>query len=213
MEMTWHQDVRNRSREELISAGLEVLIEQNFTKVGLKEVCSRANISKVTFYKCFASIDEMIFAIQHRIMGEITEYLEARMNLEATGAELLERYLNLWVELLSEQTDKVKFIGFFDHTYSDHYPNSELQESYNNLVQENVLGKMLNDIIERGIADGTLKSSLDANLITHFIFVTNISLMQKLAFRGRLLEQEHGAVVKELSKTFKEFILNYVAKG
>ncbi|CAM4445635.1 TetR/AcrR family transcriptional regulator [Paenibacillus typhae] len=210
MEMTWHQDVRNRSREELISAGLEVLIEQNFTKVGLKEVCSRANISKVTFYKCFASIDEMIFAIQHRIMEEITEYFEERMNVETSGAELVERYLNLWVELLTEQSDKVKFIGFFDHTYSDHYPTTELQEAYSNLVHENVLGKMLYNGIARGIEDGTLRSNLDANLTTHFVFVTNISLMQKLAFRGRILEQEHGTEVEELTKTFKEVILNYV---
>ncbi|WP_438346939.1 TetR/AcrR family transcriptional regulator [Paenibacillus sp. FA6] len=71
--------MRNRNREQLILAGPNVLIERNFINVGPKDICERANLSKVTFYKCFNSMDELIFAVQQKILSEITDFIEQRM--------------------------------------------------------------------------------------------------------------------------------------
>lgn len=209
---TWHQDVRNRNREELIAAGQSALIELNFTNVGLKEVCSRANLSKVTFYKCFNSMDELIFAVQQKIMGEMTVFIQEHSSLGKNGIESVEGYLNAWNALLESHPDHLKYVGFFDHTYRDHYPNEQLQATYRELVSGGALGKLLLNYIEQGIEDGTIRSELSVEQTVLFIFEMIISLMQRLAFRGKLLEEEHGVAANEIVKVSKEFVLNYLKK-
>jgi AcrR family transcriptional regulator len=213
MASTWHQDVRNRNRNDLIVAGQTVFIEQNFTNVELKEVCKRANLSKVTFYKCFSSMDDLIFAIQHKVIYEMTDFIDQHTSsLKKTGLMSLEGYLDAWIDFLKTNPSHLKFIGFFDQTYRDHYPNEELQATYRELVNEGTIGKILQKSIEQGIQDGTLRSGLNMERINVFIIEIMMSLMQRLAFRGKLLEEEHGFNFEDIAETSKEFIMYYLKK-
>lgn len=212
MATTWHQDVRNRNREEFILAGQNALIEHNFTNVGLKDICERANLSKVTFYKCFNSIDELIFAVQQKILGEITEFIEEHASSGINGLESVEKYLDAWIMFLESHPDHLKYIGFFDHTYRDHYPNEELQETYRELVSDGAVGRVLHNFIQQGIKDGSIRSDLKLEQTSLFIIEMIISLMQRLAFRGKLLEDEHKVNFKEIAKTSKEFVLYFLRK-
>lgn len=212
MATTWHQDVRNRNREEFILAGQNALIEHNFTNVGLKDICERANLSKVTFYKCFNSIDELIFAVQQKILGEITEFIEKHASSGINGLESVEKYLDAWIMFLESHPDHLKYIGFFDHTYRDHYPNEELQETYRELVSDGAVGRVLHNFIEQGIRDGSIRSDLKLEQTSLFIIEMIISLMQRLAFRGKLLEVEHKVNFNEIAKTSKDFVLYFLRK-
>ncbi len=212
MATTWHQDVRNRNREEFILAGQHTLIERNFTNVGLKEICERANLSKVTFYKCFNSLDELIFAVQQKILGELTVFIEQHSSSRSSGLESVEGYLDVWIQFLENHPDYLKYIGFFDHTYRDHYPNEELQATYRELVSDGTIGRVLHNYIEQGVRDGSIRPELQLQKTSLFIFEMIISLMQRLAFRGKLLQEEHGVDVRELADTSKAFVLHYLKK-
>ncbi|WP_342564975.1 hypothetical protein NST84_07460 [Paenibacillus sp. FSL R7-0345] len=212
MATTWHQDVRNRNREEFILAGQHALIECNFTNVGLKDICERANLSKVTFYKCFNSLDELIFAVQQKVLGELTVFIEQNSSSRSSGLESVEGYLDVWIQFLENHPDYLKYIGFFDHTYRDHYPNEELQATYRELVSDGTIGRVLHNYIEQGVQDGSIRPELQLQKTSLFIFEMIISLMQRLAFRGKLLQEEHGVDVKELADTSKAFVLHYLKK-
>lgn len=212
MASTWHQDVRSRNREEFIQAGLSLLIEQNFINVGLKGVCERANLSKVTFYKCFDSMDGLIFAVQQKILGEISMFIEQHSSIRSSGIKSVEGYMDTWIMFLESHPDYLKYIGFFDHTYRDHYPSAALQESYQETVSDGAVGKVLHLYIEQGVQDGSIRSGLQLERTSLFILEMIISLMQRLAFRGKLLQEEHGSDVQELAKTSKAFVLHYLRK-
>ncbi|ASA19739.1 TetR/AcrR family transcriptional regulator [Paenibacillus donghaensis] len=210
MATTWHQEVRNRNREEFIHAGQKIMIENNFTNVGPKEICAQANLSKVTFYKCFNSMHELIFAIQQKVFGEITDFIENYPSSRSNGLESVAGYLDAWIVFLKTTPGHLKYIGFFDHTYRENYPNEELQESYLELVKEGMLGKVLRNFIAQGIQDGSIRSEVSLEQTSSFIIEMIISLMQRLAFRGKLLEEEQGVDIEELTKTSKEFVLYYL---
>ncbi|WP_162515274.1 TetR/AcrR family transcriptional regulator [Paenibacillus pinistramenti] len=212
MATTWHQDVRNRNREEFILAGQNALIEHNFTNVGLKDICERANLSKVTFYKCFNSMDELIFAVQQKILGELTEFIESHSTARKSGLESIEGYLDAWILFLNTHPDHLKYIGFFDHTYRDHYPSEELQTTYRELVSDGTIGRVLHNYIDQGVRDGSIRPDLKLEETSLFIIEMIISLMQRLAFRGKLLEEEHQVGFEEIAKTSKSFVLYYLKK-
>ncbi|MET3937675.1 AcrR family transcriptional regulator [Paenibacillus sp. PvP094] len=212
MVTTWHQDVRNRNREEFIIAGQHALIERNFTNVGLKDICERANLSKVTFYKCFNSMDELIFAVQQKILGELTEFIESHSIAKRNGLESVEGYLDAWILFLEAHPDHLKYIGFFDHTYRDHYPNEELQATYRELVSDGAMGRVLHNYIEQGVRDGSIRSDIKLEETSLFVVEMIISLMQRLAFRGKLLKEEHQVGYEEIAKTSKLIVLYYLKK-
>jgi AcrR family transcriptional regulator len=73
MSETWHEKVKNINREEIIAAGKELFLKHNFLNVNIKEVCALAGTSRVTFYKYFNTIDELIFEVQIDILNNMTQ--------------------------------------------------------------------------------------------------------------------------------------------
>jgi AcrR family transcriptional regulator len=210
MATTWHQEVRNRNREEFITAGQKVLLERNFINVSHKEVCERANLSKVTFYKCFTSMDELIFAIQIKVLGEITEFIMANAAKEQRGLDSVKGYLDTWIRIMETHSGHLKFIGFFDHTYKDQYPTESLRSTYTEVIKEAQFGKLLIRFVQQGVEDGSIRNDIHVEKIVLFILEMIISLMQRLASRGQLLEEEHGFSWREIAETSKEFVIGYL---
>ncbi|PWV90596.1 TetR family transcriptional regulator [Paenibacillus cellulosilyticus] len=206
----WHKDVRTRNREEFIAAGQEVLLENNFSKVGHKEVCERANLSKVTFYKCFNSMDDLIFAIQIKILGQVTEFMVQNSKEEETGLGSIRNYLDTWNNLLFTHPDYLKFIGFFDHIYSNQYPTETLKAAYHDVVVEAGFGNLLKDYIRKGVQDGSIRSDLPVELAVITILEMVISLMQRVASRGKILEEEHGSIIQDITAFSSQMIMDYL---
>lgn len=212
MATTWHQEVRSRNRDEFIQAGQHAFVERNFTDVGLKDICERAGLSKVTFYKCFNSLDELIFAVQQKVLGELISFIEQECSRRTSGLESVEAYLDAWIRFLEQHPNDLKYIGFFDHTYRDRYPSEELEAEYRKLVSDGTVGRILIDFIDQGVKDGSIRADRQNKETALFVVEMVMSLMQRLAFRGKLLQEEQGVDVAKIAETSKHFVLHYLKK-
>ncbi|MNI48993.1 hypothetical protein D3C73_1035850 [compost metagenome] len=71
---------------------------------------------------------------------------------------------------------------------------------------------MLNNFIKEGMQDGSIRDSLNLEETSLFIIEMIMSLMQRLAFRGKLLQEEHGVDVRAIAGTSRAFVLQYLQK-
>ncbi|ANF95906.1 TetR/AcrR family transcriptional regulator [Paenibacillus bovis] len=181
MNKSWHQQVKNQHREEIITAGRELFLQRNFPDVNIREVCQLAGISRVTFYKHFSSLDELVFEVQMSIMQQMTDYITAPSSQSGSGRQQLEKILYRWVDYAKSYPRQLRFITLFDLYYDSGTASPELKQQYEQFVNAEGRQGFLQSILEQGIADGSLASELNPVHSGFRIFQTLMGLLQRMS--------------------------------
>jgi len=84
------------SAEALYHAVLELMAEKKFDKIGIKEVCEKANIGRATFYRNFDHVDD-IFRFELNRHFEELQKQKCSVTDEKSTSEELHIFFNFWV--------------------------------------------------------------------------------------------------------------------
>lgn len=182
MSDSWHEKVKNKNREEIIEAGKKLFLKYNFIDVNIKDVCAKASISRVTFYKHFKSIDELVFEVQMNILRHMVQCIRSTIDNELSGKEVIQSMLYAWINFAKKYTDEMKFIFLFDFYYGAHEPNEELKIKYKNFIFAGDTSNFFNDAINKGIADKSLRADLDTMKVDCLIFQTIMGMLQRMSY-------------------------------
>lgn len=185
MTENWHQNLKNKNREELIAAAKELFMKQSFLKVNIKGVCNVAGVSRVTFYKHFQSMNELIFEVQMEILESMTEFVRRAPSAEMSGKKMLTSMLDAWIDYAWQHPEYIKFILLFDLHYEAYDSNQELKEQYKNFVSRGKERHFLMDALEAGFQDGSLKSDTEPLKTAHFIFTSMMGILQKMSLTSK----------------------------
>ncbi|PJI08652.1 MULTISPECIES: TetR/AcrR family transcriptional regulator [Clostridium] len=209
MSDSWHEKVRNRNREEIIEAGKKLFLKYNFIDVNIKDVCSEANVSRVTFYKYFKSIDELVFEVQMNILRNMVHCIMSSIKKESNGKEMIQDMLYAWINFAKDYKAEMKFIFLFDFYYSSHDLNEELKSKYENFIFEDNSSNFFNEAINKGIVDKSLKSDLDPIKVGCSIFQILMGVLQRMTYTN--LPVKHNAVTDEdIAKSVVDMIINSI---
>lgn len=189
MSDSWHQNLRSKNRKEIIAAGRKLFLKNNFLNVNIKDVCTLAEVSRVTFYKHFKSIDELIFQVQIDILNNMTDYIIERDNTESSGIERIKMVLHAWVEFAKEFRDQIKFIVLFDSYYDS---NEKINLMYENFINQENDKDFLHSIIEKGIEDKSFREGLDPIKTEYYIYQTITGVLQRMSYTK--LPNKYGTV-------------------
>lgn len=210
MSDSWHEKLRNKNREEIILAGKELFLKSNFLNVNIKDVCNLAGISRVTFYKHFKSIDELIFEVQIDILNNMTRFISDRDSLNATGRERIETMLYAWIEFGKLNKSYIKFIILFDLYYESFEKNAELKSQYENFVSTSKNKDFFNSAISVGIKDGSLRSDLDTVKTGYYIFQTIMGLLQRMSYTMLPVKEDEVITFDDITKSVVEMIMKSI---
>ena len=210
MTENWHQNFKSKNREALIAAAKELCMRQSFLNVNIKDVCSAAGISRVTFYKHFQSMDELILAIQVEILESMTGYVKNAASTEMSGKEMLASMLEAWVNYASTHLGYIKFVLLFDLHYEAYDSGQQLKEQYNLFINREKEQHFLLDALQTGYMDGTLRPEPDPLNTAHFIFVSMMSMLQKMSLAS---EEDQSTIQSDLrfAKRFVEMLVQHLS--
>lgn len=206
MSDTWHQNVKSKNREEIITSGRELFLKNNFLNVNIKDVCTLAGVSRVTFYKHFKSMDELIFEVQIDILNHMTDFIISRDNVHASGIERLKTVLCAWIEFAKEFKDQMKYIVLFDLYYDT---NEEVNTMYDSFIAQESDRDFLHSIINKGIEDKSFRADLDSIKTEYYIYQTITGVLQRMSYTK--LPNKYGVVsFDDIASSVVEMILNYI---
>ncbi|AWB45525.1 TetR/AcrR family transcriptional regulator [Paenibacillus sp. CAA11] len=181
-DQSWHQHVKNKNREDIIESAKELFFKDGFfLQVSVKDVCSLAGISRVTFYKHFSSMDDLIFEVQMTVMNEMVQYIESKDRTELTGRERLGLLLHAWIDYAQQYKRHMKFIIFFDLYYEADEFNDELRQRYESFIRQRKENHFLKSVIVRGMEDGSIREDADPNRTGMLIFTMMMGLLQRMS--------------------------------
>jgi AcrR family transcriptional regulator len=209
MMESWHEKVKNKNREEIIAAGKVLFLKHNFLTVSIKEICALAGTSRVTFYKYFSTIDELIFEVQIDILITMTQFMKAADNSECSGIERLGLMLRTWVDFAKCHTDQIKYIVLFDLYYEAYDTNKELKIKYENFISKESTNDFLTTVLNKGIADSSLRKDLDPVKTGYYIFSTIMGVLQRMSYT-KLSCKNDISIFDEVAESVVQSILNYI---
>lgn len=195
----WHQQLKNQNRDELIEAGKQLFLKHGLLQVKIKDICAEANLSRVTFYKHFQSINELLLTIQMQLVESMTQHVGQAASPSGSGREQLAAMLNAWVSFAKMNSDHIRFIQLFDINYELVHFQQELKDTYERFIQNGKENHFLLQALISGAADGSICNATPPLKLAQFIFTVMMGMLQKMfTHRSHELHQLDDQMTRQL---------------
>lgn len=209
MTDNWHKKLKNKNREEIVAAAKELFTRQSFLTVNIKEICVLAGVSRVTFYKHFETMDELVFEVQVDILEGMTGFVRSAPSAGMNGKEMLASMLKAWIDYAAQHPGCIRFILLFDLHYEAYDSSHELREQYEQYISREKERHFMLEALETGADDGSLKRDAEPLQTALFIFTSMLALLQKISLvpmaeqqsglEARIADRFAGMLVEHLS--------------
>ena len=152
--------MNNPKKQQIINKARELFWKFGFRRVSIEEICTEANVSKMTFYKHFKNKDELVKYIIDFITGIAMNKYREIMNSDMPFYMKVEKSIQLKMESSDAMSQE-----FFDDFHKNASP--ELREHFNKLVQSN-LQTLLNDYM-KAQKSGDVRPDINPKFILYFL--------------------------------------------
>lgn len=185
---------RIHSKDDIVQAGLELILSKGFTATGVEAILKQANVPKGSFYNFFSSKEEFSLAIIDRYVVERGEELSPIFNDESLPP--LERVKKSFEILIAKfevnDCSKGCLMGNLGQEMSDQFEN--VRQRLEHALQG--WTKLLSRLLLQAQEEKTIPADLDPEMLAENLIAS---------FQGALLR----AKVKKSSEPLKNFIYLY----
>ncbi len=149
--------VKKGSKKEvdIIGAGKDLFWRYGFKRVSIEDICKKASVSKMTFYRLFSNKTDLAKRILNDVVEDSMVRFREVMNAQCTADERMRRIVALKMEGTKEISRE-----FIEDVYTD--TGSELQLYMMQRIQESweTFVKLFKDAQQRGIFRADFKPEL-----------------------------------------------------
>jgi AcrR family transcriptional regulator len=110
VEPVSRQERKQRTRQALLDAALELLADRGFANLSLREVAKGAGIVPTAFYRHFASMDELGVALVEESMRTLRRMIRAARSGPRTHANLIRASVRTLHEHVRAHEDHFRFL-------------------------------------------------------------------------------------------------------
>ncbi|MDT9722855.1 TetR/AcrR family transcriptional regulator [Paenibacillus sp. ClWae2A] len=211
MNDSWRKQLdehRGKRKEEIIAAAEAVYMEMEFSKVTIQDIVERCGISRVTLYKYFKSIDEIIFEIQIRILEQFKVAMNDHVPSTVNGLMKFQAMFDYILLHFEEHKQRNQFIAVFDTRYKDNYSTPELEQRYRSYLHQDKAP--FSKWLDEGQLDGSIRQEIDVDVATAMISNVVNSTLQRMALRGELLHLDQGVDPERVIHEMAAMIIAYL---
>lgn len=179
---------KTSSQQKIISAGRELFWKHGFKRVSIDDICEKAGVSKMTFYRYFPNKIELAKSVYDHVTKEGYEKFKAIMKEDSSPEEKMNRFILLKLEGTSQISQEF---------LTDFYSSKEL--GLKDFVQERVseLWQAIIGDIREAQQKGIFRKDFNPELFFH--------TFQKLT---ELLEDAH---VRKLYNNTQDMIMELIS--
>ncbi|HCL03583.1 MAG TPA: hypothetical protein DHW61_14445 [Lachnoclostridium phytofermentans] len=173
-------------KKEVIETAKKLFLEKGLNNVTMNDIMNEAGLSKATMYRYYDSIHPIAFEVEYEMLQEIFSDLKLIDMTNRNGGEAIKEILLNMVDRFIPHIKAYRYISMFDFLYSDKYPNDNLSQEYNKVIQS---------IIDANMSGEKVKEQFDEALT----YVSVIfAYLQKLAHRKEIIDKGEIDVTERL---------------
>ncbi len=190
---------KSQRRERILDGAFEVFLREGIMNASMESIAREAGVSRRTLYRYYESRDELAFTLELKIIDDYFQFDEKiKKHLKGTGAVKIRNYLRVSLKEIIRNSRSIRFTCEFDINFRGKYPEGPLPLQFVKILKAR--GGLLTDLLEEGIADGSVKKSLPPAVISQSVEQSLLGLAQRILFRGEHLEEESGITPEDMLK-------------
>ncbi|MFO7887178.1 MAG: TetR/AcrR family transcriptional regulator [Eubacteriales bacterium] len=203
---------KEKRRREIIISALEIFKAKGIGSTKMTDVAKKSEYGVATVYRYFSTKSELVVeAATHLWVKEISQIknlLEEKTFSQSTCIEKIQKILELFLDVYTNQRDLLFFLDEFDtYILKEELTGDQLKNYEKNIL--NLKDTVVNTL-NKGIEEGTVKKNLDPELYYTTTTHSLMSLCQKLALRGKILNTDSNFRAEEQIKTLIDISVNYI---
>lgn len=174
-------------KKEVIDTAKKLFLEKGLNNVTMNDIMNEAGLSKATMYRYYDSIHPIAFEVEYEMLQEIFSDLKLIDIANRNGGEVIKEILLTMVDKFTQHIKAYRYISMFDSLYSDQYPNDDLSQEYDKVIQS---------IIDANTSGERVKDQFNEALT----YVSVIfAYLQKLAHRKEIIDKGEIDVIERLN--------------
>lgn len=174
-------------KKEVIDTAKKLFLEKGLNNVTMNDIMNEAGLSKATMYRYYDSIHPIAFEVEYEMMQEIFSDLKLIDITNRNGGEAIKEILLTMVDRFIYHIKAYRYISMFDFLYADQYPNDNLSQEYNKVIQSIIDANMSGERVKEQYAEALTYVSV--------IF----AYLQKLAHRKEIIDKGEIDVIERLN--------------
>lgn len=167
----------NKKADKILNTTIRLFIRDGVRKITMDDIAENSNVSKVTIYKYFADKDSLYHEVGKHIFSDYTEQLR---NTAASEQALIKKLYD-FLDIISNFTNS----GKFELCRELVKYNNALENEYDLYLQ--IYRQAMLALIDEGLENGLIKSSMNRDMIFHYIDMGVVYYQQSPEYRNRML--------------------------
>ena len=205
------QNVKSERINAAIATAAELYLSVGIEDAKMTDIAEAAQIGVATLYRYFGT--KQLFTVKvgayiwKEKLQELSGIYTGKAYQRKTGIQQVEALLHVFDVLLEEHIPFLRFLSEFDAFVARERLRPDELDEY----EENVLNVMplMEKAIDKGIADGTVKPNVSAQLYYLTVCHSLMSMCQKFA-RGRVLNSDDPAISKQELQLAIEIYVSHI---
>jgi AcrR family transcriptional regulator len=185
--------------ERLLAVAVRLFAEQGFEGTSVQEIVAAAGVTKGAMYHYFASKDDLLYAIYHRLLSLQTERLNALADGPGDAADRVRAVAEDVVETTLTSVDEA--IVFFR---SMHMLPSDKRTRVR--AERRRYHERFRALVEEGQRAGTFRDDVSADIVTHFFYGAVNQL-------GTWYHRDGGLNLRQVAVHYADMLLGGLVKN
>lgn len=187
-----YQNHRDNQRERILEAAEELFIRDGIDNVSIGAIAEAARIARKTLYEYFPNKQEIAQAIFQKLIDERLSVFDQLQIPEGSGFQRVEFMVLDMVNMLETYPEHIRFMVEFNTLYAREGSPTRVRQTY-------AIGSdLLLQMIQQGIADGSIRSDLTPHFLTAAILNLVSGMNNRFAQLGNQVGEEYDQPAIEL---------------
>ncbi|MDF1515091.1 MAG: TetR/AcrR family transcriptional regulator, partial [Anaerolineae bacterium] len=187
-----YQNHRENQLERILEAAEALFIQEGIDNVSLSAIASAARLSRKTLYVYFSNKEDIAWAIMQNLVDEKTTDMVLPQIPEGSGFQRVEFYMLHMVNRLVTYPEHMRFISEFSTLYAREGEPTRVRQMFARG------GKVLNQMIQQGIEDGSIRPDVEQKRLTTAILNLVSGMNCRFALLGDQISQEYDQPVMDI---------------
>ena len=199
------RDVR---RQVILDSARDIILERGVADVSMADIARECELSKATLYLYYSNKESLLEAIFTEAVTSFVEYVESRISENDSGIEAISTLWKCYLDRFRDSNDIFVLVGVKNFIA----PSFPLLYEPADKSSRKAGGRMISlvqQVIERGLHDGTLDTDLDAQTLSRTVFIIASGIVDSVARLPRDL-RDMSIVLAEMRRVF-ELLLRGIA--
>lgn len=205
---------KEREKEErrslILSTTRDLILEKGLATVTMVDIAKKCELSKAALYLYFPSKEAILSELFYASASYFLSYVSSKITEEDTGILAIRKLWMSYIEIFGESSDIIVLFGA-TNIISPEYPYVIDESPEGQKKEPFKLFRLIEEILARGVKDGTLDSSINPGAVARTIIMITGGIVENVARLPIELRKEK-IILSEMKTTF-EIVLRGVASA